>query len=128
MIMEQQINEKEKNLSEENEADKSISIDDFLKVDLRIAKIIEAKNVEGADKLVQVTLDIGERTLNVFAGIKKHYSPEQLLGKKVVACVNLKPRKMKFGTSEAMMLAASNNDDLSMLVLDKELEAGAKIS
>lgn len=129
ITMEQPVENNEASIAEETVTEEAtIGIEDFLKVDLRIAKIIEAKSVEGADKLVQVTLDIGEKQLNVFAGIKKFYTPEQLLGKKVVACVNLKPRKMKFGVSEAMMLAASGDEDLSMLILDKDLEAGAKIS
>ena len=86
-----------------------ISIDDFNKIDLRIAKIIDAKHVEGADKLVQLTLDIGEeKPRNVFAGIKSAYDPAKLIGKMTVMVANLAPRKMKFGLSEGMVLAASD--------------------
>jgi methionyl-tRNA synthetase len=86
-----------------------ISIDDFTKIDLRIAKIIDAKHVEGADKLVQLTLDIGEeKPRNVFAGIKSAYDPAKLIGKMTVMVANLAPRKMKFGLSEGMVLAASD--------------------
>lgn len=86
-----------------------ISIDDFTKVDLRIAKIVDAKHVEGAEKLLQLTLDIGEeKTRNVFAGIKSAYDPESLKGRLTVMVANLAPRKMKFGMSEGMVLAASN--------------------
>ncbi len=84
-----------------------IEFDDFAKVDLRIAKIVKADHVEGADKLLQLTLDIGEEnTRNVFAGIKSAYSPEDLEGKLTVMVANLKPRKMRFGLSEGMVLAA----------------------
>ncbi|MBT8440034.1 MAG: methionine--tRNA ligase subunit beta, partial [Gammaproteobacteria bacterium] len=91
-----------------NETDSNyISFDDFTKVDLRIAKIVEASHVEGADKLLQLTLDIGEEnTRNVFAGIKSAYAPEDLSGKLTVMVANLAPRKMKFGVSEGMVLAA----------------------
>jgi len=83
-----------------------ISIDDFAKVDLRIAKIIKAEHVEGADKLLQLTLDIGGETRNVFAGIKSAYAPEELEGRHTVMVANLAPRKMRFGVSEGMVLAA----------------------
>ncbi len=84
-----------------------ISYDDFAKVDLRIARIVKASHVEGADKLLQLTLDIGEeKTRNVFAGIKSAYSPEQLEGKLTVMVANLAPRQMRFGLSEGMVLAA----------------------
>jgi len=87
-----------------------ISIDDFGKVDLRIAKIVDAQHVEGAEKLLQLTLDIGEeKTRNVFAGIKSAYDPETLKGRLTLMVANLAPRKMKFGLSEGMVLAASDD-------------------
>ena len=90
----------------------TITIDDFAKVDLRIAKIIECKAVEGSTKLLQLTLDAGEGTTrNVFSGIASMYSPEQLVGKLTVLVANLAPRKMKFGVSEGMVLAASHADE-----------------
>ena len=86
-----------------------ISIDDFTKVDLRIAKIVNAEHVEGAEKLLKLTLDIGEvATRQVFAGIKSAYDPETLKGRLTVMVANLAPRKMKFGMSEGMVLAASD--------------------
>ncbi|WP_250499130.1 methionine--tRNA ligase [Caballeronia sp. GAWG1-5s-s] len=89
-----------------------ISIDDFAKVDLRIAKIVDCKAVEGSDKLLQLTLDIGEeKTRNVFSGIKSAYQPQDLVGKLTVMVANLAPRKMKFGMSEGMVLAASATDE-----------------
>ncbi|MBN8488739.1 MAG: methionine--tRNA ligase [Burkholderiales bacterium] len=89
-----------------------IKIDDFTKVDLRIAKIVNAEHVEGSDKLLRLTLDVGEgRTRNVFSGIKSAYRPEDLVGKLTVMVANLAPRKMKFGVSEGMVLAASHADE-----------------
>jgi methionyl-tRNA synthetase len=89
-----------------------ISIDDFAKIDLRIAKIVDCKAVDGSDKLLQLTLDVGEeKTRNVFSGIKSAYQPEQLIGKLTVMVANLAPRKMKFGLSEGMVLAASAADE-----------------
>jgi len=89
-----------------------IKIEDFSKVDLRIAKIVKAEHVEGSDKLLRLTLDVGEgRLRNVFSGIKSAYQPEQLEGKLTVMVANLAPRKMKFGISEGMVLAASHADE-----------------
>ncbi|MFZ6657621.1 methionine--tRNA ligase [Undibacterium sp. TJN19] len=89
-----------------------IKIDDFAKIDLRIAKIVNCEHVEGSDKLLRLTLDVGEgRTRNVFSGIKSAYQPEQLIGKFTVMVANLAPRKMKFGMSEGMVLAASAADE-----------------
>ena len=89
-----------------------IKIDDFAKVDLRIAKIVNAEHVDGSDKLLRLTLDVGEgRMRNVFSGIKSAYQPEQLVGKLTVLVANLAPRKMKFGVSEGMVLAASHADE-----------------
>ncbi len=86
-----------------------ITIDDFTKVDLRIAKIVTAEHVEGADKLLRLMLDIGEdKQRQVFAGIKSAYDPESLVGRHTMMVANLKPRKMKFGMSEGMVLAASD--------------------
>jgi methionyl-tRNA synthetase len=89
-----------------------IKVDDFAKVDLRIAKIVNCEHVEGSDKLLRLTLDVGEgRTRNVFSGIKSAYKPEDLIGKFTVMVANLAPRKMKFGVSEGMVLAASHADE-----------------
>jgi methionyl-tRNA synthetase len=89
-----------------------VKIDDFTKVDLRVAKIVNAEHVEGSDKLLRLTLDVGEgRHRNVFSGIKSAYKPEDLVGKFTVMIANLAPRKMKFGVSEGMVLAASHADE-----------------
>jgi len=89
-----------------------ISIDDFAKIDLRIAQIVNCEAVEGSTKLLRLTLDVGEgRTRNVFSGIASMYKPEDLVGKLTVMVANLAPRKMKFGISEGMVLAASHADE-----------------
>ena len=89
-----------------------IKIDDFAKVDLRVARIVNAEKVDGSDKLLRLTLDVGEgRHRNVFSGIAAHFDPATLVGKLTVVVANLAPRKMKFGLSEGMVLAASHADD-----------------
>jgi methionyl-tRNA synthetase len=89
-----------------------ITIDDFAKIDLRIAKIVNCEHVDGSDKLLRLTLDVGEgRMRNVFSGIKSAYKPEDLIGKLTVMVANLAPRKMKFGISEGMVMAASAADE-----------------
>lgn len=107
----------------------TISIDDFAKIDLRVAKIIKASAVEGADKLVQLQLDIGGGEVRqVFAGIKSAYSPEQLEGRLTVMVANLAPRKMRFGLSEGMVLAAGpGGSDLFILSPDDGAQPGMRV-
>jgi len=107
----------------------TITIDDFAKVDLRVAKIVDAKPVQGADKLLQLTLDIGGETRNVFAGIKSAYpEPEKLIGRHTIMVANLAPRKMKFGMSEGMVLAAGpGGSDIFILSPDEGAVAGMKV-
>ena len=106
----------------------TITIDDFVKIDLRVARIVNCEQVEGSTKLLRLTLDVGEgRLRNVFSGIKSAYTPEQLIGRLTVVVANLAPRKMKFGISEGMVLAASHFDekvDTGIYVLD--LSSGAQ--
>ncbi|RLA26120.1 MAG: methionine--tRNA ligase [Gammaproteobacteria bacterium] len=105
-----------------------IEFDDFAKIDLRIAKIVKAEHVQGADKLLQLTVNIGDETRNVFAGIKSAYKPEDLEGKLTVVVANLKPRKMKFGLSEGMVLAAGpGGEDLWVLHPDNGAVAGMRV-
>jgi methionyl-tRNA synthetase len=106
----------------------TISIDDFSKVDLRIAKIVKAEHVEGADKLLRLTLDIGSGTRTVFAGIKSAYDPAKLEGRLTVMVANLAPRKMKFGVSEGMVLAASSDaPGVYLLSPDSGAQPGMKV-
>ncbi|MDR9436896.1 MAG: methionine--tRNA ligase [Thiohalophilus sp.] len=105
-----------------------IEFDDFAKIDLRIARIVKAEHVEGADKLLQLTLDIGAETRNVFAGIKSAYTPEDLEGKLTVMVANLKPRKMRFGVSEGMVLAAGpGGEDLWILEPHDGAQPGMRV-
>ncbi|MNC86397.1 Methionine--tRNA ligase [compost metagenome] len=106
----------------------TISIDDFNKIDLRIARIANAEAVEGADKLLKLTLDLGGTTKTVFAGIKSAYDPEKLKGRLTVVVANLAPRKMKFGVSEGMVLAASSDGPgIFILGPDTGAEPGMRV-
>jgi methionyl-tRNA synthetase len=105
-----------------------ISIDDFAKIDLRIARIVSAEPVDGADKLLQLTLDVGDGERNVFAGIKAAYDPATLVGRHVVVVANLAARKMRFGTSEGMVLAAGpGGKDIFLLSPDAGAQAGMRV-
>ena len=106
-----------------------INIDDFMQIDLRIAKVIDAEMVENADKLIKLELDLGDLgQKTVFAGIKKAYSANKLKDKLVVCVNNLKPREMRFGNSESMILAAGD-DDIGIFVIspDKGAVPGMKV-
>ncbi|WP_348673257.1 methionine--tRNA ligase [uncultured Abyssibacter sp.] len=108
--------------------DDVIAIDDFMKVDLRVARVAEAAPVDGADKLIQLTLDVGELgTRNVFAGIKSAYAPEDLVGKLVVLVANLAPRKMRFGVSEGMVIAAGDGQGIFVVSPDAGATPGSRV-
>ncbi len=106
----------------------TVEYPDFARVDLRVARIVKAGHVEGADKLLQLTLDLGGETRNVFAGIKSAYKPEDLEGRLTVMVANLAPRKMRFGVSEGMILAAGpGGRDIFMLSPDSGAEPGMRV-
>lgn len=105
-----------------------IKIDDFAKIDLRVAKIIKAETVPGADKLLKLSLDVGDEKRTVFSGIKAAYSPQQLEGKLTVLVANLAPRKMSFGVSEGMILAAGKGDEIYLINADAGAKPGMRIS
>jgi methionyl-tRNA synthetase len=106
-----------------------ITIDDFTGVDLRVARIVNAEAIPEADKLLKLTLDIGNETRTVFAGIKSAYDPAQLEGRLTVMVANLKPRKMRFGTSEGMVLAAGpGGKELYLLEPDNGAKPGMRIT
>lgn len=112
-----------------------IGIDDFAKVKMQVAHVVECNPVEGADKLLQFTLDVGDvdengepKTRNVFSGIAKFYKPEELSGKKVVCVTNLAPRKMKFGVSEGMILSAEKDGNLTVVILPDNMVVGATLA
>ena len=113
----------------ESSGSAEITIDDFNKVDMRIARISKAEPVDGADKLVRLTLDLGGESREVFAGIKAAYSLEQLEGRLVVAVANLKPRKMQFGVSQGMILATGpGGEDIFLLSADEGAKPGMRIT
>ncbi|MEN8668804.1 MAG: methionine--tRNA ligase [Ketobacter sp.] len=105
-----------------------ITFDDFAKIDMRVAKIVTASHVEGADKLIQLTLDLGGETRNVFAGIKSAYQPQDLEGRLTIMVANLAPRKMKFGLSEGMVMAAGpGGKDIFLLAPDSGAVPGMRV-
>jgi len=105
----------------------TITIDDFMKIDLRVARVVKAEHVEGAEKLIKLTLDIGSETRQVFAGIKAHYDPAKIEGRLVLMVANLQPRKMRFGESQGMILAASGEDTgVYLLDVDSGAEPGMR--
>jgi len=115
-------------VAESEEQDDYISIDDFMRVDLRIAKVVKAEPVEGADKLLALTLDVGETQRQVFAGIKAAYEPDSLVGRHVIVVANLAPRKMRFGVSEGMVLAAGpGGEDIFLLSPDDGAKPGMRV-
>jgi methionyl-tRNA synthetase len=104
------------------------TIEDFTKIDLRVAKVLTAEKVEGADKLLHLQLDLGFTQKSVFAGIAKAYKPEELVGRNVICVANLKPRKMKFGLSEGMICAAGpGGEDVSILSVDPKAKPGQRV-
>lgn len=106
----------------------TIGFEEFAKIDLRIGKVVSARAVEGADKLLQLTVDIGDETRSVFAGIKSAYQPEELTGKLVVVVANLKARKMRFGLSEGMVLAAGpGGGDLWLVSPEQGAQPGMRV-
>ncbi len=127
----------EENPSEDNKEDQTqkaeenyITIDDFAKIDLRVAKVIAAEKVPKADKLLKLQLELGGSTRTVVSGIAKQYTPEDIIGQKVIVVANLKPAKLRGIMSEGMILAASSDDnsDLEVLTLVKDLPTGSRVS
>lgn len=104
-----------------------ISIDDFAKIQLRVAKIVAAKKVEKADKLLELQVEMGEETRTIVSGIAKAYAPEDLIGKKIVLVANLKPSKIRGIESNGMLLAASAGDTLEVLTLDSDIPTGSRV-
>jgi methionyl-tRNA synthetase len=106
-----------------------ITIDDFAKIELRVATVVAASEVEGSDKLLQLTLDLGGERRSVFSGIRGAYRAADLVGRQVVIVANLAPRKMRFGISEGMVLCASDeHGGLFLLGADSGAGAGMKVS
>ncbi|MDE0419710.1 MAG: methionine--tRNA ligase [Gammaproteobacteria bacterium] len=112
-----------------DEGSREVGIDDFGKIDLRIAKVLDANFVDGADKLLELRLDLGDNQSTVFAGIREAYDPAPLVGRLVVVVANLAPRKMRFGTSEGMVLAAGpGGEDIFLVSPDTGAEPGMRVT
>jgi methionyl-tRNA synthetase len=107
-----------------------ITIDDFAKLDLRVAKVLTCEKVEKSDKLLKLQLDIGLETRQVVSGIAQYYKPEEMVGKKVVLIANLKPAKLMGIESQGMILAASNKEEkrLAVVTIDADIPVGSRIS
>jgi methionyl-tRNA synthetase len=105
-----------------------IRIEDFTRLDLRVARVLAASAVEGSDKLIQLTLDLGSEQRNVFSGIRAAYRPEDLVGRFVVMIANLEPRKMRFGVSDGMVLSAGGDGGLFLLSAGEGVRPGMKVS
>ncbi|ADQ08018.1 methionyl-tRNA synthetase [Caldicellulosiruptor hydrothermalis 108] len=113
---------------DKNEEQKEyITIDDFAKIELKIAKVLEAHKIEGADKLLKLIVDLGDEKRQIVAGIAKHYTPDELVGKKIVVVANLKPAKLRGVESQGMLLAASIGDELCIITPEKDIKEGAKV-
>ena len=105
-----------------------INFEDFVKIDLRIGKIIEAEKVEGSSKIIRTAVDLGEERKQILAGIGKFYIPEELINKVVIVVANLSSKKIMGMDSEGMILAVKDDNNLSLLGVDKEIKIGSKIS
>ena len=121
------VNTEEESLSSEPILEQ-INLDDFMKIDMRVARILSAQSVEGADKLLKLTLDLGNETRQVFSGIKSAYRPEKLEGRLTIVVANLVPRKMKFGISEGMVLAAGSEEGIYLLEPDRGAIPGQRVT
>lgn len=118
---------KPKQQEKEEEKDVFITIDDFAKLDLRVAKVLEAEKVEGADKLLKLKVELGSEIRQVVSGIAKHYSPDEMVGKYVILVANLKPVKLRGIESQGMILAASDDKDLVLATVDRTIGSGTKV-
>ena len=108
--------------------EEKITIEDFIKIDLRVGKILHAEEVEDSRKMLKLDVDIGEEKRTIYAGVKKSYAPEELINKLVIVIVNLLPREMKFGTSDGMMLATQSDGEIVVLQPENEVIPGSKVS
>ena len=117
-------------MSDTPETHPTIQFDDFAKVHLRVAKILEAKDHPNADKLIVLQLDLGDEQRQICAGLRGHYQPEDLVGRLIVVVANLSPRKMRGEESNGMLLAASNAEHTRVILLqpDADIEPGAVVS
>ena len=114
-------------LKEQPQEKPRISYDDFAKLDLRVARVVEAKRVEKADRLLQLKVELGDETRGIVAGIAQHYDPESLVGRKIVLLANLEPTRIRGIESQGMLLAASDDKQVEVLILDSEVTVGSRV-
>ena len=119
--------EKAKKKSEDKMTEGLLDISDFAKIDLRVAKIMSAEKVEGADKLLKLKVDLGDEEKQIVAGIALKYSAEELEGKKIIVVANLKPAKLRGVESQGMLLAASTEDDVVIVSPEKDIPVGSRV-
>ena len=105
-----------------------IGFEDFMKVELKIGKILEVSDHPNADKLCVLKVDLGEKEIQLVAGIKKAYEPDQLVGKQIVVLANLEPKELRGVESQGMLLAAKDDEGLTILTTDREVKSGSKVS
>ena len=122
------LKEKKKAETKNDSAENLIDINEFAKAELIVAEVLEAEKVEGADKLLKLQIDIGSEKRQIVAGIAQHYTPENIVGKKIIVVKNLKPAEIRGIKSNGMLLAATKKKDLTLLTLDRDMPVGAKIS
>jgi methionyl-tRNA synthetase len=125
---EHKVVEKELEKKEDKEEVDLITFEDFQKIDLRVAKVLEAEKVEGADRLIRLQISLGSEERQIVAGVAKFYKPEDLVGRQIVVVANLAPAKIRGVESQGMLLAASGDDGLALLKPDSELPSGSKVS
>jgi len=112
---------------ENNEQKQTIAYSDFEKLDLRVAKIIAAEVIETSEKLIKLSLDVGGESRQIVAGIKKQYSPGELVGKYIVIVANLEPKKFMGEESKGMLLAAGDDEYLALIVPEREINSGTQV-
>ena len=112
---------------EVNEQKQNITYSDFEKLDLRVAKIISAEAIEASEKLVKLSLDVGGESRQIVAGIKKYYSPGELVGKYIIIVANLEPRKLMGEESRGMLLAAGDNEHFALITPEREINSGTQV-
>ena len=112
---------------ENSEQKQNISYADFEKLDLRVAKIVATEAIEASEKLIKISLDVGGESRQIVAGIRKYYSPEELVGKLIVIVANLEPRKLMGEESRGMLLAASDDEHVVLLTPEREIISGAHV-
>ena len=123
----EEVNEKASKADKKEDEVTEITIDDFAKVEMKVGLVLESKQVEGADKLLVSQVKIGDEVRQIVSGIAKYYKPEEMVGKKVIVVTNLKPVKLRGELSEGMILAAEDENGISLLTVDKAVKPGSEV-